>query len=76
MSDLVLPRGFEQSVDLPAPRHQVFDYLDDFERLGDNMMRSNRMMVGSRMRYDCDTARGRAVGARVRLTGSFLGITL
>ena len=76
MSELVLPRGFEQSVDLPAPRHQVFDYLDDFERLGAHMMRSSWMMARSHMRYEFDTARGRAVGGRVWLSGSFLGIRL
>ena len=76
MSELVLPHGFEQSVDLPAARHQVFDYLDDFERLGEHMMRSSWMMAGSRMRYQFDAARGRAVGARVQLTGSILGIGL
>jgi hypothetical protein len=76
MSELVLSHGFEQSVDLPAPRHQVFDYLDDFERLGAHMMRSSWMMAGSRMRYQFDAARGRAVGAQLRLTGAFFGIAL
>jgi len=76
MSELVLPHGFEQSVELPAPRQQVFDYLDDFERLGEHMMRSSWMMAGSRMRYQFDAARGREVGARVQLTSSFLGIGL
>jgi len=56
MSELVLPRGFGQSVDLAAPRHQVFDYLDDFERIGEHMMRSNRMMAGARLNVFIDYA--------------------
>ena len=67
---------FEQSVELAAPAPVVFDNLDDFTRLGQHMMRSSWMMAGSRMNYDFDSARGKAVGARVRLQGSFLGIKL
>lgn len=76
MSEMVLPRSFEQSADLPAPQDQVFDFLDDFERLGAHMTRSSWKMAGSHMRYQFDAARGRAVGGRVSLSGSFLGIRL
>ena len=67
---------FEQSVKLSAPASIVFEHLEDFTRLGDHMMRSSWMMAGSRMSYEFDPARGKAVGARVRLQGSFLGIKL
>jgi hypothetical protein len=69
-------RHFEQAVDLRAPVTAVFDYLDDFERLGAHMMRSSWMMAGSAMRYEFDAGRGRKPNARVRLAGSFLGIKL
>ena len=67
---------FEQSVGLAAAAPTVFEHMDDFTRLGEHMMRSSWMMAGSRMSYEFDPARGRAVGARVRLQGSFLGIKL
>lgn len=69
-------RHFEQSVDLRAPVTAVFEYLDDFERLGAHMMRSSWMMAGSTMRYVFDGDRGRKSNARVRIVGSFLGIKL
>ena len=70
------PNRFEKSFELAAPATAVFEHLDDFTRLGEHMMRSSWMMAGSRMSYEFDPARGRAVGARVRLQGSFLGIKL
>jgi hypothetical protein len=70
------PNRFEKSAELAAPATAVFERLDDFTRLGEHMMRSSWMMAGSRMSYDFDSARGKAVGARVRLQGSFLGIKL
>jgi len=75
-ADLVLPFQFEKSVDLDAPAAIVFDYVDDFELFGDHMMRSSWMMAGSSMRYEFDVARGKAVGAAVRLIGSVLGVPL
>jgi hypothetical protein len=40
------------------------------------MMRSNWMMAGSSMSYEFDDARGKKLGAYVRLSGSALGIGL
>jgi len=71
-----LPHHFEQTIMLVARAEAVFERLDDFERLGAHMMRSNWMMAGSRMRYDFDRARGRKLGACVRLSGSILGLKL
>ena len=67
---------FQQSVTLAEQANVVFEHLDDFERLGAHMMRSNGMMAGSRMRYEFDDARGRAEHARVHLRGSVLGFAL
>jgi hypothetical protein len=75
-ADLVLPYTFEESVDLDAPAAIVFEYVDDFEHFGDHMTRSSWMMAGSSMRYEFDVARGKAVGATVRLIGSVLGAPL
>lgn len=75
-ADLVLPRHFERAVELGAPASVVFDYVDDFAHFGEHMTRSSWMMAGSSMRYEFDDARGRAVGAKVRLGGSVLGVPL
>src|SRR5262245_28203466 len=76
ISPLALPKHFEQAVELRERAEVVFDHLDDFEQLGAHMMRSSWMMAGSRMSYDFDDARGRKVGAAVRLRGSFLGMRI
>ncbi|HEU4593035.1 MAG TPA: SRPBCC family protein [Steroidobacteraceae bacterium] len=73
MSEQTFTREYSESAELRAPPEQVFSFLDDFEHLGAHMTRPNRMMAGSSMRYEFDAARGRAVGAGVRLIGSFLG---
>ena len=54
----------------------MYEYLDEFEALGAHMTRASWMRAGSRMRYEFDDARGRRVGARVRLHGSILGLPL
>jgi hypothetical protein len=69
-------RHFEQSIDLHASVNAVYAHLDDFERLGAHMMHSSWMMAGSAMRYEFDAARGRKLGAKVRIVGAFLGIKL
>jgi hypothetical protein len=76
MNTPLLPHHFEQSANLTAPCDVVFDYLDEFAHFGEHMMRSSWMMAGSSMRYEFDEAHGRAVGARIRLRGAFLGASL
>lgn len=76
MSEIALPRSFETSIELSAPPEAVFDFLDDFTQIGAHMMRRTWMMAGSRMNYEFGAARGRAIGARVRITGAFLGIPI
>jgi hypothetical protein len=76
ISQTPFPYRFERTVALRERAGVVFDHLDDFERLGAHMMRSSWMMAGSRMRYEYDDARGRAVNALVRLRGSVLGLSL
>ena len=76
MNAPLLPYHFEQWANLSAPPDVVFDYLDDFAHFGEHMMRSSWMMAGSAMRYEFDHLRGRAVGSRIVLHGSFLGTAL
>ena len=75
-SQVTFTHHFEQEVTLPASDAVVFDHLDDFERLGAHMMRSSWMMAGSRMHFEFDAFRGRALHAKVYLRGSILGFPL
>lgn len=76
MAHRALPLHFERSANLPATCAVAFDYLDDFESLGEHMQRANAMTFGMRMRYEFDDTRGRATGAAVRISGSMLGIAV
>lgn len=67
---------FEKTVDVDAPPERVFQELDDHERLAAHMMRSSAMMAGSRMHYEFDDAEGRAIGSKIRMSGTMLGIKL
>ena len=76
MNASTLDLHYEESVAISSRPEFVFEYLDDFEALGSHMTRASWMMAGSRMRYEFDEAKGRSVGASVRLRGSFLGLSL
>lgn len=76
MAERVLGNHLEESATLPVDPPAAFGFLDDFEALGAHMMRGSWMMAGSSMRYELDEARGKEVGAFVRMHGSFLGMSL
>ena len=67
---------YSDSRDVPARPDAVFEFLDDFARLGGHMMNANWMMAGSRMTYEFDAQRGRSLGSVIRLRGSMLGLDL
>jgi hypothetical protein len=54
----------------------LFDYLDDPARLSAHMGRRSWRMGGGRMDLTLDAARGREVGARIRLAGRAFGLAL
>lgn len=66
----------EQGSRVAASPDVLFNYLDDPSRLGAHMGKSSWMMAGSSMEYQFDAAQGRALGARIRLSGRMLGLTL
>ena len=74
--DVMYPRHFETRVHVDAPPETLFAELDDQERLSTHMMKSSAMMAGSMMQFEFDERRGRAVGSRMRLFGSALGLSL
>ncbi|WP_234841878.1 hypothetical protein [Sinorhizobium meliloti] len=54
----------------------LFDYLDDQASLGSHMQKPSMMMLGGRMSYEFDEARGRTVGSVIRMRGNILGLVL
>ena len=75
-ADLVLPLHFESNIDVNAAAGDIFSLLDDHSRLSAHMTKPSWMMAGSVMTLKFDAAKGRAVGAFIRLTGQVLGIPL
>lgn len=63
-------------VEIAATAEALFDYLDDQVRLGAHMEKPSAMMMGGRMTYEFDKARGGAVGAVIRMRGNILWLKL
>lgn len=70
------PHHFESSADVAAPPATLFAEIDDPERLASHMTRSSAMMAGSKMHYGLDAGAGKAVGSRITMSGTMLGIPL
>lgn len=72
--------GFAHSdevvVRVAAPPERVFAHLDDQTRLAAHMEKPSAMMLGGRMGYRFDDAKGRAVGSMIKMTGDVLGLHL
>jgi len=66
----------EVVVEVRAPAAALFAHLDDQERLAGHMEKPSMMMMGGRMSYEFDAARGRAVGSIIRMGGNFLWLRL
>ncbi|MBI3439080.1 MAG: SRPBCC family protein [Proteobacteria bacterium] len=69
-------RHDEVSVEVNAAPEALFDHLDDQERLAGHMNKPSMMMMGGRMFYEFDAAKGRATGSVIRMGGSFLWLKL
>ena len=55
---------------------KVFALLDDPTRLGRHMAQPSAMMLGGQMQYLLGPEQDRALGARIDIRGSFLGLRL
>jgi hypothetical protein len=75
-----LPRAYahaaEAGVEVNAGAEALFDYLDDQAHLGSHMEKPSMMMMGGRMTYAFDEAKGRAVGSVIKMGGAMLGLRL
>lgn len=69
-------RHHESVALLNAGIGEAFAYLDDFRQLSAHMEKSSAMMLGSRMTIETDERGGRAVGSKVRMRGTMMGIDL
>ena len=67
---------YESSTSVATTAPTLFAFLDDHARLSGHMRESSWMMAGGRMTVDVDAQQGRAVGSRIRLQGSVLGLRL
>lgn len=74
--DPILPFHFECDIEVNAAADAVFTLLDDQSRLSAHMTKPSWMMTGSVMTLEFDAAKGRAIGAFIRLSGQVLGIPL
>jgi hypothetical protein len=66
----------EATAEVRAAPGKLFDHLDDQARLGAHMEKPSMMMMGGRMTYEFDEAKGRAVGSVIKMGGSVLGVRL
>jgi uncharacterized membrane protein len=66
----------EAAVEIHAPADAIFNYLDDQTKLGSHMEKPSMMMMGGRMTYVFDEAKGRAVGSVIKMGGGMLGLRL
>jgi hypothetical protein len=73
---MVYPFTESATTEVAAAPERLFEHLDDHARLAMHMERRSMMMMGGRMTYTFDEAKGRAVGSVIRMGGSFLGISL
>jgi hypothetical protein len=72
---MIYPFTESATAEVAAAPGRLFEHLDDHARLAMHMERRS-MMMGGRMTYTFDEAKGRAVGSVIRMGGSFLGISL
>jgi hypothetical protein len=69
-------RAAEATAIVRASPDALFDYLDDQARLGTHMEKPSMMMMGGRMTYEFDAAKGRAEGSVITMRGNVLGLSL
>ena len=72
----LLPHHFATQVEVDASPVEVFDFLDDHRRLSAHMTKPSWQMAGSSMTIGMDEKQGRALGSRITLSGSILGLSL
>lgn len=72
----IYPNHFETSVGVDAAPAELFAQIDDPSELAAHMTSSSMMMAGSSMVYSFDEGRGKALGSKIVMKGSMLGLKL
>lgn len=67
---------FETFADVPATQAELFENIDNPSSLAEHMTGSSLMMAGSKMQFSYDEGGGRAVGSKIRMGGSVLGLRI
>lgn len=70
------PHHHETSVVIPCSPEDVFAFVDDHAKLSAHMDKRSWMMAGGRMSLETDAQHGKAVGSKIRMSGSMFGLTL
>lgn len=70
------PYSLARDLCVAASPPAVFAWMDDPARLVGHMDTPSPMLLGGRLTASVDGGRGQAVGSRIRLSGSVLGLTL
>lgn len=66
----------ETRVEIHAPAHDVFDFVDDHSRLSSHMSQRSWMMGGGAMALETDAGHAKVVGSRLKLHGTVFGLRL
>lgn len=76
MSDPSLPFHDETIALVKAPVDRVFAHLDDPKTLAAHMGESSMRLMGSRMSIDVNADGGHAIGSRIGMHGTVMGISI
>lgn len=68
-------KRYEESMFIPAPAEDVFDYVDDHSNFYSHVIKFSHM-VGGRMDLKFDDGGGKTLGSHIRLSGKVLGKSL
>lgn len=68
-------KHYEESIFIPAPARNVFDYVDDHSRYYSHVIKFARLL-GGHMDLQMDESHGQSVGSHIRLSGKVFGRSL
>lgn len=70
------PYGYQSAELVNASPEALFAYADDHGRLSSHMSKRSSMMAGGTMSIECDSGNGKAIGSKIALRGTVLGLSL
>lgn len=70
------PFSYQSTALVEATASELFEFVDDHARLSSHMSKPSWMMAGGTMAIESDSEKGKAVGSKLILRGTVLGIGL